>query len=98
MAAKRRKKKLGAKRNRRIVDQTALHELELFAENTGELYPMKQAIKANLDRKKKAGKYDKRLAPKAWRHWVDASVKRYEKEFGKGAMRGASGATREDMT
>jgi hypothetical protein len=37
-----------------MLDLDAARELELFAENTGELYPQKQAILKNLRLKRKA--------------------------------------------
>lgn len=63
------------------VDETAANELDLYAENTSELYSQKQAILANIRRKHKSGKYDHVLAPKLWLYWVDAAAKRYAKEF-----------------
>jgi DNA-nicking Smr family endonuclease len=69
-------------RARAPIDDTAAEELELFAENTGELYPQKQAILANIKRKLKRGKYDPAKAPKLWMYWVDNAAKRYQKEFG----------------
>jgi len=71
---------------KRMADMTAARELDLFIENTGELYPMKQAIIKNLQRKRAKGKYDKTKAPKAWQHWVDRGAKQYQKEFGSGVF------------
>ena len=56
-------------------------ELELYIENTGELYPQKKAIIANIKRKLKSGRYNHTLAPKLWLYWVDAGAKRFLKEF-----------------
>lgn len=64
------------------VDATAANELDLYAENTSQLYGQKQSILANIRRKIKAGKYDHSLAPKLWMYWVDAAAKRYIWEFG----------------
>jgi hypothetical protein len=66
------------------VDETALRELDLYAENTSELYNQKKSILANIQRKLKSGKYDHSKAPKLWMYWVDAAAKRYVKEFGSG--------------
>lgn len=63
------------------VDETALRELDLYAENTSELYAQKKAILANIKRKLASGKYDHALAPKLWMYWADAAAKRYVKEF-----------------
>jgi hypothetical protein len=57
-------------------------ELVLYADNTSELYGMKQAIQKNLLKKKKAGKYKPKLAEVAWMHFAEAAAKRYSKEFG----------------
>ena len=56
---------------RDIVDETAARELELMMENESSLYPMKQAILANLQKKVDKGKYDPRQASKAWSYWVE---------------------------
>jgi transposase len=67
------------------VDQIALRELDLFAENTGEIYKQKQAIIANLQKKRAKGKYDPAKAPKLWAYWVDEAARRYQKDFGSGS-------------
>jgi len=64
------------------VDETAANELDLYAENTSELYGQKKAILANIQRKLKSGKYDPTKTPKLWMYWVDAAARRYVKEFG----------------
>jgi hypothetical protein len=56
------------------------HELLLFIENTGELYNQKLAILENVRRRVRNGTYDHALAPKLWMYWVDAGMRRYEKE------------------
>lgn len=97
MAAKRHR--VGTKRHRAPVDEVALHELDLYSENTGELYPQKKAILANLQRKAAKGKYDRAKAAKLWRYWVDGAAKRYQIEFG-GSRKGFgefSPATREAL-
>jgi hypothetical protein len=63
------------------VDEAAANELDLYAENTSELYGQKKSILANIQRKLKSGKFDITLAPKLWMYWVDAAAKRYAKEF-----------------
>lgn len=63
------------------VDTTAATELDLYAENTSELYNQKKSILANIRRRIKSGKYDHSLAPKLWMYWVDATAKRYVREF-----------------
>ena len=64
------------------IDRTALEELDLFAENTSELYNQKKSILANIQRRLKNGTYSHALAPQLWMYWVDAAAKRYGKEFG----------------
>lgn len=64
------------------VDTIAARELDLYAENTAELYPQFMLIIRNMQRKLQRGVYDVTLAPKAWRYWYDAAAKRYIREFG----------------
>ena len=66
------------------ADTQAANELDLYAENTSELYNQKKSILANIQRRLKKGTYDHSLAPKLWMYWVDAAAKRYVKEFGSG--------------
>jgi hypothetical protein len=63
------------------VDEHALNELDLYAENTSELYNQKKSILANLAKKAAKGVYDPKLAAKLWLYWVDAAAKMYKKEF-----------------
>jgi hypothetical protein len=76
------KKRYGRAGRGDVVDADAVSELDLYAENTSELYGQKKAILANIARKLKSGKYDHTKAPKLWGYWVDAAAKRYTKEFG----------------
>jgi len=64
------------------VDETVLHELELYIENTAELHPQKMAIVQNYAKKLANGTYNPELAAKGWLHWVDLGAKRYMQEFG----------------
>jgi hypothetical protein len=64
------------------VDRTAVHELELYAENEAALYNQKKSIIENVKRRMRSGKYDPSLAPKLWLYWFDAAARRYVKEFG----------------
>lgn len=66
------------------VDRDAAHELDLYAENTSELYSQKKSILANIQRRHKSGTYDHAKAPKLWMYWVDAAARRYRKEYGGG--------------
>lgn len=47
-------------------DEHAARELDLYAENTSELYGQFKSIIANLQRKIKSGKYDAAKAPVLW--------------------------------
>ena len=75
----------GRRHSVKPVDQTALRELDLYAENEGSLYNQKKSIIANLQKKKAKGKYDATKAPKLWAYWVDAAARQYQKEFGSGS-------------
>ena len=70
------------------ADHQAARELQLYADNTFELYRQKQDIEANLERRVKRGTYDSKKAPKLWRYWMDSAAKRYHKEFGSGGAWG----------
>lgn len=67
--------------SQRDVDDEAVTELRLYAENTSELYGQKQSIIENVKRRIAGGTYDPDLAPKLWLYWVDAAAQRYCKEF-----------------
>jgi hypothetical protein len=76
----------GTRKHRvRVVDEIAKRELDLYIENTSELYRQKQAIIANLQKKRAKGQYDPEKAPKLWKSWVDEGARRYQKEFGSGS-------------
>lgn len=52
-------------------------ELDLYAWNTGELYPARLAVV----RKMLAAPADKATHVAAWRQWYDEAAKRYRREF-----------------
>lgn len=56
-------------------------ELLLYADNTSEIYPMKQQIIKNMKKKIEKGVYDPEAAIQGWMHWVDNAAKMYAKEF-----------------
>ena len=64
------------------TDAVSERELDLFAENTSELYGQFKSIIANLTRRIDKGTYDPALAPKLWRYWYDEAARRYKREFG----------------
>ena len=99
MAAKRKRKSTKARtlRKRAPVDKHAADELGLYLENESALYPEKQAIIANLQKKKKKGKYDAKKAPKLWLYLVNDAAKKYEKEFGSGGANVFNKPTRESV-
>jgi hypothetical protein len=64
-------------------DPDAAREIELFADNDSQLYfQSRKPILANLARKYKKGTYDIDKAAKLWRYYVEAAMKKYNKEFG----------------
>jgi len=63
------------------VDEHALAELTLYADNTERLYKLKMTIAAALVKKRRSGKYDWRKAPQAFTYLADAAAKAYTKEF-----------------
>lgn len=64
------------------IDEHAVTELRLYAENESAIYPQHQAIVENIKRKMARGVYDPGRAPALWGYWVDAAARRYIKEFG----------------
>jgi hypothetical protein len=66
------------------VDQAAEDELELYMENTGELYAQKLAIVKNLQHRIAKGTYDPKKTPALWGYWVEAGAKRYAREYSSG--------------
>lgn len=64
------------------IDEHAVTELRLYAENESAIYPQHQAIVENIKRKMARGVYEPSKAPKLWGYWVDAAARRYVKEFG----------------
>lgn len=72
------------------VDKIALRELELFIDNDGALYRQRfMPILKNQCKKKKAGRWNHKLAIKGWMYLVDDGAKKYTKEFGSGAWHAA---------
>jgi hypothetical protein len=61
------------------------HELELYADNTGELYPAKKAIAAVLKKKVTAGTYNHSAAARLWRGWFLTAAKRFRREIDQSA-------------
>lgn len=64
-------------------DPDAAREIELYADNDSQLYfQSRQPILMNLSKKYKKGTYDIDKAAKLWRYYVEAAMKKYNKEFG----------------
>jgi hypothetical protein len=57
-------------------------ELTLYIDNDQRLYKQKTAIFRALARKKDRGRYDERLAPKAFAALTNLGAKKYVREFG----------------
>lgn len=71
-----------AGRTPKEVDEVAVRELVLYAENDADLYRQSALpIIANLQRKVKKGTYDAELAIKLWRYHADRAAKEYIQEF-----------------
>lgn len=68
--------------HRMPADETAAHELYLYADNTSELYNQKKSIQQNMKRKAAKGIYDHDLATKLWGYWMLEAARRYCREFG----------------
>ena len=64
------------------IDEAAANDLDLYAENTGALYPQRMAIVETMKRKIKSGKYSATLASRPWMYWYEAAAKSYAREFG----------------
>ena len=64
------------------VSADDVRELDLYAENTEELYGQFKSIIANIQRRIAKGTYNPALAPKLWRYWYDEAARRYKREFG----------------
>lgn len=65
-----------------MIDDQAATELELYINNTAELYPQLSSIHKNLATKKARKQYKHDLAVKAFGYVVEAGAKRYVQEFG----------------
>lgn len=63
-------------------DEHAATNLELFADNTSELYGRKKDILRLLAVQDLLGTYDTAKAQKLWRGWIDVAALMYEKELG----------------
>jgi hypothetical protein len=71
------------------TDGSVKRELELFIDNTEKLYTRHYVpILKNLTKHKKAGKYDRTLAAKAFEHLMTEGAKQYGIEFADGAKSG----------
>ena len=57
------------------------NELILYADNTGALYPMKQAIRTSLAKSKRRSTYEREGGVRAWKRFADVSAKRYVKDM-----------------
>jgi hypothetical protein len=66
-------------------DPDAAREIELYAENDGDLYRQRRRpILINLSKKHKKGMYDVNKAAKLWMYYIEDAMKKYNKEFGSG--------------
>lgn len=65
-----------------MIDAHDVTDLELYINNTAELYPQRQSIWKNLATKKARKEYKHDLAVKAFGYLVESGAKRYTKELG----------------
>ena len=66
-----------------MYDEQAVTELELYTQNTGELYQKRiSPYLDNLSKKEEKGMYDEEKAQKGYYSIVNESAKMYNKEFG----------------
>ena len=71
------------------VDDDALRELELYAENDQDLYSRSYVpIAKNLSKKFKKKTYDSELAKKLWKYHADRAAQKYGKDHAGGAKDG----------
>jgi len=56
-------------------------ELELYVENTGELYEHKKKIIGIMLSRIESGRYELRGAVPLWRAWLDRGARMYQKEI-----------------
>lgn len=75
-------KKMKRTRNMIYKASEEARELYLVADNEGRLYPMRQAIEANLTKKMNKGIFDADKAIEAFYYLMDAASKQYKKDFG----------------
>jgi hypothetical protein len=74
------------------VDEHAVTELTLYADNEFPLYKQRQAIAANLAKKRAKGTYNWKKAPQGFMSLADSAAKAYTKEFGSRGPHGAYGS------
>lgn len=67
--------------SRSRVDQNAVSELDLYTENTGELYPKFKEILAKFKEKIRAGTLQTSTAWRMWMPWYDAGARGYAREI-----------------
>jgi hypothetical protein len=65
-----------------VVDEDDMRELELYVENTGELYPDKKRIIALMVHRITSDRYKRADAAKLWRRWLDKGAVMYRREIG----------------
>ena len=68
--------------DRMYDDAYLMSDIEIYAENDSTLYNQFKSIIKNIGRKIKSDKYDHKLAPKLWMHYVVNAIKGYTKAAG----------------
>ena len=93
------KQQIRSERASQTVDKHSAEDLELYAENTAEVYErFITPVVKNLRRKVKKGIYDEDKALIAWQNVIDEAAKMYDKEqgSGKGSLTMFNKATRNE--
>lgn len=65
-----------------MVDEHAVTELELFADNDEPMYKAREPYLANMARRMKKGTYSPAKGVKLWEYYVERAARAYAAEFG----------------
>jgi hypothetical protein len=65
-----------------VVDEHAVRELELYADNDGALYKARRPYLDNMLRRMEKGTYDAKKGVKLWEYFAARAAKSYAREFG----------------
>lgn len=63
-----------------MVDQHAVQELELYADNDRKMYDARRPYLENMARKMSKGTYDPKKGAKLWEYYTERAARAYAKE------------------